>query len=418
VFRRILFASLAARRLRLALGMMAVALGVAVAIALGTLALEAGDDFARTLRAAGPNFVVQPAGAQWRMDPGGEEVPAARAGATLPTALVTKLKQSFWRNNVLHAAPELATAARVGGQPTIAIGTWFDRELTVEGVRWRTGLAHLRSRWTVQGRWPRDGAAEIALGRDLARRLGGVVGQPTTVTIEGREARMMITGVVEAGGLEDSHAWLPLERLQSLAELGDEADRVWLSALVKPAPRGPAPHPERDPEGYERYLCTAYPANIARDLADRLAGAEVLPLSEIVAGEAQVVRRLDLLMLMLAIATLGASILGLISTTTATVVERRVELALLRSLGASPTQLGVLLLGETLLVSLAGGWLGWIAGGFGAIAIRGEAFGGPGAIQPLLLPPALGLAAVLALIGTLGPLRVALRLDPATVLRG
>jgi ABC-type antimicrobial peptide transport system permease subunit len=39
-------------------------------------------------------------------------------------------------------------------------------------------------------------------------------------------------------------------------------------------------------------------------------------------------------------------------------------------------------------------------------------------LQPLLLPVALLLALVVATLGTLGPLRVALRLDPATVLRG
>ena len=69
-----------------------------------------------------------------------------------------------------------------------------------------------------------------------------------------------------------------LEHMESLidqavaARPGDpgRVDRVWLSALVKPAPRGPAPDPVREPEAYERWSCTAYPANVARDLTEHL----------------------------------------------------------------------------------------------------------------------------------------------------
>jgi putative ABC transport system permease protein len=131
-----------------------------------------------------------------------------------------------------------------------------------------------------------------------------------------------------------------------------------------------------------------------------------------------VVERLNLLMLLLALAALTASALGLLSTTTATVVERSVELGLMRALGASTSQIAVLLLGETVLVSLPGGALGFWLGAASAAAIRGQTFGTAGPIQPLLLPLALALSLALAFLGTLAPLRFALRLDPAAVLRG
>jgi len=52
------------------------------------------------------------------------------------------------------------------------------------------------------------------------------------------------------------------------------------------------------------------------------------------------------------------------------------------------------------------------------VLIRGEAFASPAAAQPLLLPAALAVAALVALAGTLGPLRMALRMDPVEVSRG
>jgi len=59
---RMLLRSLGARRARVALGLVVVALGTGMAVALATLALKVGDDVALALRAAGPNFVIQPRG--------------------------------------------------------------------------------------------------------------------------------------------------------------------------------------------------------------------------------------------------------------------------------------------------------------------------------------------------------------------
>ena len=418
MFARILLASLAARRLRVLLALLAVALGVAVSTALATLSLQVGDDLARTLRAAGPNFVVQPAGALWPLDLGGAEFQPARAGASLPIASVERMRGSFWKNALLAAAPELSAGVMIDGRRATLVGTWFEHTITEKDGVWRTGLRGLRPTWTLVGRWPREGADELALGRDLATRLGTKQGQWVSVGVDGRSRRMQVTALVDAGGREDAKAWAPIEVVQTLTGREGRADRVWLSALVKPGPSGPAPDPARDPAGYERFMCTPFPSNVARDLAAQLPGVEVLPLAEVVAGEGRVVGRLNLLLMLLALAALAAATLGLIATTTATVVERSVEIGLLRSLGATSRQLAALLVGETALVSLAGGAAGWLLGSLAAAAVRGRTFGEGGVLEPLLLPLALTLALAVALVGTLGPLRMALKLDPATVLRG
>ncbi|MBI1797219.1 MAG: ABC transporter permease [Candidatus Eisenbacteria bacterium] len=420
---RILIASLAARRGRVLLALLAVSLGVAVATALATLSLEVGDDLARTLRAAGPNFVVQPSGATLPLDVGGAEFRPARAGANLDLASVAALKQSFCKNNLLAAAPEIDAAATIAGRPATVVGTWFDHPLAAAGGTWRTGIAALRPTWTIDGHWPHDSngsltSYEIAIGRDLARRLDLAPGRNVEIAIGGTTRRFLVTAVVDAGGRDDARAFAPLETVAAMSDRPNTADRVWVSALVKPGPQGPAPDAARDPAGYERYMCTPYPANVAHDLARNLPGAEVLPLAEVVAGEGRVVGRLNLLLLLLALAALAAATLGLVSTTTATVMERRVEIGLLRSLGASSRQLAALLMTETALISCAGGALGWLVGGASAALVRGSTFGAGAAFEQLLLPVAIGLALGVAFLGTIGPLRLALRLDPATVLRG
>jgi putative ABC transport system permease protein len=402
------------------LALLAVTLGTGVATALGTLALQVGDDLARTLRAAGPNFVLRPEGAAWRPDAtGGLDV--ARAGVALPESAVAALRSTFWRNNVLAAAPELDVRLRMSGRDIGATGTWFAHDVTTASGPWKTGLVALHPNWRVEGAWPADTESAVVLGRALARETGARLGEPLLLAAGAREVTARVSGIVDAGGLDDRRLWLPLSLAQDLAHRPAEVDRVALSALVKPEPTRAGgfrpPDPARDPQGYERFMCTAYPAIVARDLSGAVSGAEVVPLTELVAGEASVVWRLNLLMLMLALAALTASTLGLVSTTTAGVVERAREFGLMRALGATSVQLATLLLAESLVVALAGGALGWLLGTATAALIRGDAFAAPAAAQPLLLPAALLVAAAVAVAGTIGPMRMALRFDPIEALR-
>lgn len=419
MFLRMIWASVSARGARVLLAATAVTVGVGVAVALGSLALQVGDDLAQDLRRAGPNFVLRAEGASWST---GGDVQAAQAGGTVSVAAIEAMKKTFWKNNILEATPEMLSAAEVSlagrSTPATIIGTWFRREVPTEDGPWVTGIASLRPRWTLEGAWPDDDRPEAALGRRLAERLEAGVGDVVTLQVAGTTVDVRITGIVAAGGADDDRAWAPLAVVEALEGRNDEIDRIWFSALVRPTPDKPIPDPTLDPEGFEAYMCAAYPANVARELTERIAGVDARPLSEIVAGEARVVSRLNLLMLLLALAGVTTAVLGLVSTTTASVLERRVEIGLLRSMGATPVHIALLLLGETILVSLLGGTLGWFFGGLAATAIRGDAFGSGAPLQPILLPLALGVALLVAVLGTLGPLRVALRVDPAEVLRG
>ena len=419
---RLLLASLAARRGRALWAFLSVMVGVAVATALTALSLQVGDELARSLRASGPNFVVLPPGASWTpaaANDAADGAAPARAGLALAADDVMKLKTCFWKNNLLAAAPELDVRARIGGAPVALAGTWFEHPLPIGDESWLTGVAPLHPSWHIEGRWPHEDEAGLAVGAALAKRLDLHVGRTTTVAAAGGAGeRWLVTAIVHAGGLEDDRAWTSLPAAQRLDARPDAVDRIWLSAMVLPAPKKAPPDPAGDPVAYERFTCAAYPANVAKTLSETLGGADVLPMSERVAAEAQVVSRLGLLMLLLALAALTAAALGLFATTTAAVVERRGELALLRALGASPRALASLLLGESLIVAVAAGVAGWLLGALAAGLIRTQSFGGASAAQPLLLPLAIALAVTVALLGTLGPLRVALRVDPATVLRG
>jgi hypothetical protein len=217
MFRRMVWASLRARRARLALSLVAVMLGVAVTTALATLALQVGDDLARTLRAAGPNFVVLPAGARLPLDLGGVEFLPPRAGLRLDETAVAGLKTGFWRNNVLEAAPELSLEATIDGHPATLAGAWFDQDVP-GAAGWRTGVARLHPDWQLSGRWPHDGALEVVLGRDLATRLDVHPGQSVQLAAPGQAATTWrVTGTLGATGREGERGRVSRARRRSRA---------------------------------------------------------------------------------------------------------------------------------------------------------------------------------------------------------
>src|SRR5262249_1799633 len=109
---RLVWGSLRARRSRVLLALLAVTLGTGVATALGTLALQVGDDLARTLRAAGPNFVMRPEGAAWRPDAAGG-IAVARAGVALPESAVAARRATAVANNGPGGAAEPGPPLRV-----------------------------------------------------------------------------------------------------------------------------------------------------------------------------------------------------------------------------------------------------------------------------------------------------------------
>jgi putative ABC transport system permease protein len=102
---------------------------------------------------------------------------------------------------------------------------------------------------------------------------------------------------------------------------------------------------------------------------------------------------------------------------TAMVVERTPEIALARSLGATRSSIGGLLIAEALLIALAGGLVGGLVGiGLAQIAGR-AAFGLSVPFHPLVLPLGLLVALAVAAAGSWAPLRRAWHLSPAEGLK-
>ncbi len=377
----------------------ALALGMAVATATLSVALDVGDRLAREFRSFGANLLVTPQADTLPLEVGGVDYRPVSEGAYLPEADLGKLKTIFWRNNIIGFAPMLETPAEVWTPPvgeddapyvaskTTLIGTWSHaRVASPDGGSFLTGIEKTNPWWSVEGRWFGTAANECVVGVNFARRARVRIGD-VVVTKKGADIRRLtVTGLLTTGGPEDDAIVAPLAFVQQLAGKPGVYRRLYVSALTKPEDdfgrRDPA---KMSPEDYDRWYCMT---------------------------------RVSALMWLVTFAALVAAALAVGATSATTVLERRTEIGLMKAIGAGKGMVGAFFLAEQFFLAVIGGGIGYAAGIVLARLVGERVFGTAPEQRLILLPLVLALAVAVALLGSLVPLRRAARLDPAPVLRG
>ena len=419
---RIVGRSLTRRRRRKLLGVAAVALGIAVTTAVATLSLSVGDRVAHELRSFGANISVTPAADSLSIAVGGVDYRPAGAGAFLPESGLANLRKIFWRNNIMAFAPFLFAPASVNGHQVVVIGSWFSHSLQVNPNEvFQTGLEKLHPAWKVQGNWPADGSSQCLVGAALANDLGIGPGSSLAFQSSGNPASMMtltVSGILHTGGEEDDEAIAPLGAVQAFTGLAGKVRRVEVSALTKPEDAfGQSDITRLNAADYERWYCTPYVSSIAYQIQQAIPGSEAKPVYRVAATEGKIVNSISILMTLLAIAALVTAALAMASMMFAIVLERRAEIGLFKSLGATNGRVASIFLLEAFGVGLAGGVVGYGLGSWMASRLSLAVFGVPTGIQWVILPAVLSLALLVALAGSAVPLAKGLKVSPVAVLR-
>jgi putative ABC transport system permease protein len=452
---RILERSLTRRRRRKLLGLGAVALGMTVATTVSTIALDVGDKVSRELRSFGANLVVTPAADGLTVTVGGVDYRPAGTGAFLAEADLTKLKKIFWRNNILAFVPYLSAPATVGGHRVVLTGTWFEKSITVDrSERFSTGLAKMHPGWRVQGQWPTErDSSGCLVGRRVAEALKIEPGQtleignwkletgnskfeirnskldprtperersPLSPSFEFRVSslELQVRGILETGGPEEEQVFAPLEAVQKLTGLEGKIRRVEVSALTKPEDNfARADVAKMTAAQYDRWYCTPYVRSIAAQIQQVLPGSAAKPVFQVTETEGKLLNRVGALMALLGAAALVAAGLAVSSMMLATVLERRAEIGLFKSLGATDARVATIFLLEASAIGLAGGLAGYGAGSLLARRLTQTLFGLPAEVHWIIFPGAVMLALIVTLAGSALPLVRGLRVSAAVVLR-
>jgi putative ABC transport system permease protein len=414
----------------------ALVVGMAVATATLSIALEVGDRLAREFRSLGANLVVTPKSDTLPVEIGGVDIRPVDEGAYLKEAGLGKLKTIFWRHHILGFSPFLdvpVTFTASAENPPLRgtlIGTWFEHDVPVpDDAPFRTGAASTHPWWKMtEGRWFHDDAAECVLGSTLAVRFRGAlaVGRKIHVAeqtagshLPPRQADLTITGIISTGGAEDNAILAPLSFAQALSGHPGQFRQLFVSALTKPADalaeRDPA---TMTPAEHDRWFCSPYISSISFQIQDVLPGTEVRTIRRVADTEGRVLSRVSTLLWIVTLAALIAAGLAVAATSATTILERRSEVGIMKAIGATNALVTALFLAEQLMLAMVGGAMGFILGAALARVLGESVFGSPAPMRLVLLPVVLGIAALVAIAGSLVPLRRAAHFDPAPILRG
>ena len=422
---RLLYRSFTRQLRRRSLIALTVALCASICVAMLGIVLDVGDKLNAELTTYGSNIVVQPK-ADAVVSNLYETDRDAAPTAYLDESTIPKIKTIFWAYNIVDFTATLKGSVKVsssGGEvdDLSVTGTWFNKDLSLPtGETTVAGVTTMRSWWTMEGSWPADDADQAVVGSDLAGRLGLSAGDTVTLTTPTGSRPLTVTGVYTSGDSDDDTLYAPLAVVQELTGHTGQVDQVEVKALTTPendlsrkAAQNPAILSSAD---WETWYCTAYASSIAYQIEEAIPGAVAKQVRQVAAVEGNVLEKTQTLMILMTALSLVAAVLAVASLTTASLVERTGEFALLKAIGASSASVNRLILAETAVLGLAGTAVGALVGSGLAQLIGRIVFGSSITMRPMVYVLVVALISLVLLVATASSMRSILKIQPATAL--
>ena len=422
---RLLYRSFTRQLRRRSLIALTVALCASICVAMLGIVLDVGDKLNAELTTYGSNIVVQPK-ADAVVSNLYETDRDAAPTAYLDESTIPKIKTIFWAYNIVDFSATLKGSVKVsssGGEvdDLSVTGTWFNKDLSLPtGETTVAGVTTMRSWWTLKGSWPADDADQAVVGSDLAGRLGLSAGDTVTLTTPTGSRTLTVTGVYTSGDSDDDTLYAPLAVVQELTGHTGQVDQVEVKALTTPendlsrkAAQNPAILSSAD---WETWYCTAYASSIAYQIEEAIPGAVAKQVRQVAAVEGNVLEKTQTLMILMTALSLVAAVLAVASLTTASLVERTGEFALLKAIGASSASVNRLILAETAVLGLAGTAVGALVGSGLAQLIGRIVFGSSITMRPMVYVLVVALISLVLLVATASSMRSILKIQPATAL--
>lgn len=431
MFIRLLKESISRNPRRKLLTGVALVLGMAVATATLTVAVDVGTQLAREFRSFGANLLVTPQADTLPVEIGGVDYRPVAQGAYLSVSKLPELKSIFWRHNILGFTPFLYVPVNI--KPASAgirkpfsatlIGTWYKHSVAVQdgASMFVTGASVTDPWWKIRGQWFNEDSAQCVVGASLAQDNHIGTGDRLNLSAPSStgSTSVAVTGIVSAGGSQDDAIVCPLALAQTLAGKPGEFRELSVSALTTPEDAFSRRDPNTmSPAEFDRWYCTPYISSIAHEIQQVFPGTRVQTVRRIAETEGSVLAHVGLLFWIITVAALIAAALAIAATSATTAMERRSELGLMKALGATNLLVGALFLSEQLLIAIFGGCVGFAIGAGLARELGESVFGVATSPRLIVLPIILAAAALIAVVASWIPLYRAAHLSPAPVLRG
>lgn len=394
--------------------MAAVALATCLATFLLNWSFNLGDKIQKDLRAYGANILILPQGESLQYAESNEIPAKIGSNQYLQTSELQKIDTIFWKNQIVGLAPILPVSVQSKGTTLVLVGTEFGNKNAKMDLRKASPYL------VVDGSWPKEDDQAVA-GATLAQRFGWKLGSEVQIESHDRSKTFKLSGIVHSGGAEEEQLIAPLQSVQDFTDSGGKFKQLLVSAMITPQnqlyqkyQRNPS---TLTPQEFERFSCTPYVTTVAADIAKVFNGAEARIVRRVSQSEEKISNKMNWLMFLVTLAALVASSLTMTSTTTAMILERRKELALMKAIGSQNAFLLTYLFIEVLILGILGSVIGFAVGSFLSTGLSKAIFDSSMELKWAVLPLVGTIGVLIILCGSLWPLRQAITLEPAQALK-
>lgn len=406
---------MARRRGRIAFAVISVVMGAAVITALLAVSMDVEEQVAADFRKYGANLVVVPQSDTIEVGFPGVTFGSVTEQGYIEEEDVWRIMRISWRTNILGFAPFLYSVvhadSETASQDVVLAGTYFDQQVEIidrysssdpEAIT--TGVSVINAWWLSKGDWidRSDDYQSALVGINVADKMGLELGDTFTISYEPNgdgnitTSEITVVGLVETGGNEDNQVLVNLQLAQDMTNRSGKVHTIQVSAL-----------------------CTGCPVDtFAEEIEGEIDYVEARTVKQLVSAEMSMLGKFEGMMAMVTLVAMAASVLGVTTTMTTSVIERQKEIGLMKSVGAERRKISALFLSEAAVIGTIGGILGFVAGVFLARSIGLSVFDTAVSTNILLLPVAIGISVAVAVAASILPVRRAQAVEPAVVLRG
>ena len=359
------------------------ALGIVIAamtvVGILTIATAGQSKIYAQLEKYGANLAIVPAISNVDMNLGDLSLGALTVGENyIPESKLTEIRQIADgkirealdiedEGNIATLAPKLYVSTQVKGWTLLVVGIQPEEERTIK--TW----------WNIRAGEYITAGDQAVLGAQAAERLELNIGDK--VSLNGTEAT--VAGILEeTGSSDDYQIFVPLPMLQAAFDKEGVVSSVDIRAL-----------------------CNACPVEtIADSINQNISGVRALAVKQVAETEMGMIDKISKFMLALAGITLVIGAFGVVNTMMTSVHERIKDIGIMRAVGASRRQIIKAFIYEAVVIGIAGGLVGYLAGTLAAYGVGPLVFEGTTITYiPQYLPLSLALAVFVAVIAAVYP---------------
>ena len=417
MFLRILGKSILKRKSRITIAIISVLIGASVATALLTVSFDVSEKVSLEFRKYGANLLIVPHSDTIEVGFPGVEFGSVTEQRYINESDIWKIKTIYWRNNVMGFAPflyQVVTARSEQAEQRIVLaGTYFNRTIHIQSpytpqdpTTFTTGVQIISPWWHIMGAWIDDqnDSSSCMIGAAVAEKLNLSIGDSFEITYSEQYGStkntsaytLNVVGIVMTDGYEDNQIFVNLQVAQELTQRPGKLHTIQISAL-----------------------CNACPVEtFAEEIQELIPYVEGRSVKQLVHAEMDILGKIQNMMFLVTIVALIASALGVMTTMITSVIERQKEIGLMKSVGAENRKIIALFLSEATIIGVIGGIIGYLVGLVLAQLIGISVFSLSITPRIEVIPITIGISVGVALLASILPVRRAVHVEPAIVLRG